>query len=77
MLVCFTENRFVTCLPIDRQRLGQHIPAQANARDNRTSIARQRRGKHASSTVWVMFPVGSVPRGYKGHSQKTRLSIEQ
>jgi hypothetical protein len=26
----------VTCIPIARQRLGKHIPAQANARDNRT-----------------------------------------
>jgi hypothetical protein len=36
---------------IARQRLGKHIPAQVNARDNRTSVARQRRGKHALSTV--------------------------
>jgi hypothetical protein len=36
--------RTVTCIPIARQRLGKHIPARANARDNRASIARQRRG---------------------------------
>jgi hypothetical protein len=33
--------------PIARQRLGKHIPAGANARINRTSIARQRISKHA------------------------------
>jgi hypothetical protein len=33
--------------PIARQRLGKHIPAGANARNNMTSIARQRTSKHA------------------------------
>jgi hypothetical protein len=39
--------RRVTYRPIDKQRLGKHIPAEANARHNRTSIARQRISKHA------------------------------
>jgi hypothetical protein len=33
--------------PIARQRLGEHIPAGANARNNKTSIARQLISKHA------------------------------
>jgi hypothetical protein len=37
----------VTYRPIARQRLGKHIPAGANTRNNRTSIARQRISKHA------------------------------
>jgi hypothetical protein len=45
----------VTCIPIARQRLGKHIPAQANARSNRTSIARQRISKHASLTKEAVF----------------------
>jgi hypothetical protein len=45
--------------------LAKHIPAEANARNNRTYIARQRRNKHASSTIQTVFSVGSVPRGYK------------
>jgi hypothetical protein len=43
------------------QRLGKHIPAEANARDNRTSIARQRTSKHASFTTKAVFSVWSVP----------------
>jgi hypothetical protein len=38
----------VTYRPIARQRLGKHIPAGANARNNRMPIARQRINKHAS-----------------------------
>jgi hypothetical protein len=48
----------VTCIPIVRQGLGKHIPAQADSRDNRTC-------KHASSTIQAVFSVGSVPRVYK------------
>jgi hypothetical protein len=47
----------VTCIPSARQRLGKHILARSNARDNRTYIARQRRGKHASSTIQTVFCV--------------------
>jgi hypothetical protein len=37
------------------ERLGKHIPAGAKARDSRMSIARQRRGKHTSSTIKAVF----------------------
>jgi hypothetical protein len=40
-----TQNDIVTYRPIARQRLDKHIPAAANARNNKTSIARQRRDK--------------------------------
>jgi hypothetical protein len=40
-------NNTVTYRLIARQRLGKHIPAGANARNDRTSIARQRISKHA------------------------------
>jgi hypothetical protein len=38
-----------------RQRLGKHIPAEANQRLNKTSIARQRIGKHASLIIEAVF----------------------
>jgi hypothetical protein len=41
----------VTYRPIARQRLGKHIPVGVNARNNRTSIARQRTSKHAFLTI--------------------------
>jgi hypothetical protein len=37
----------VTYRTIARQRLGKHIPAEANARNNRTSTVSQRISKHA------------------------------
>jgi hypothetical protein len=40
---------------IATQRHGKHIPAGANSRDNRTSIARQRVSKHASLTIETAF----------------------
>jgi hypothetical protein len=66
----------VTCIPTARQRLGKHIPTRANVRDNRTSIARKQRVKHASSTIRAVFSVVSNPRGFK-RTQKTRPSREQ
>jgi hypothetical protein len=56
----------VTCILIARQRLAKHIPAEANARNNRTSIARHGRGKQASSTTQAVSSLWSVPTGYKG-----------
>jgi hypothetical protein len=41
----------VTCILIARQRLGEHIPAETNGRNNTTSIARQRISNHTSSTI--------------------------
>jgi hypothetical protein len=54
----------VTCIPIARQGLGKHIHAGTNARYSRTSIARQRRGKNASSTIEAAFFVWSMLKGY-------------
>jgi hypothetical protein len=42
-----TQKNIVTYRPIARQQLGKHIPAGANARKNRASIARQRISKYA------------------------------
>jgi hypothetical protein len=36
---------------IARHRVAKHIPAEANARNNRTSTTRQRRCKHAFETT--------------------------
>jgi hypothetical protein len=63
------------CIPIARQRLGKHIPAEANARNNRTSIARHRISKHASLTIEAMFSVWSVQIGCK-EALSSRVSNE-
>jgi hypothetical protein len=52
-------------MPIARRRLAKHIPAEANAQNNRRAIARQRRGKEALSTIQAVFSVGSVQSGYE------------
>jgi hypothetical protein len=44
-------NNTVTRTPIARQRVGKHAPAEANARNNRMSTARQGSCKHASLTT--------------------------
>jgi hypothetical protein len=45
----------VRSMRIAWQRVAKHIPAEANARNNRRSIARQRRGKQALSAIQVVF----------------------
>jgi hypothetical protein len=45
------NNNTVTCTPIARQRFGNHVPVEANGRNNRTSIAKQLSCKHASLTI--------------------------
>jgi hypothetical protein len=45
----------VTYRPIVRQPLDKHIPSEANAYDNRTSIVRQRISKHASLVIETVF----------------------
>jgi hypothetical protein len=55
----------VTDIPIARQRLDNHIPAEANAPNNSTSIARQRISKHFSLTIEAVFSSWSVQSGYK------------
>jgi hypothetical protein len=55
----------VRAMPIARQRVAKHIPAEAKARNNRASIARQRRCKQALLKIQAMFSVGSVQSCYK------------
>jgi hypothetical protein len=55
----------VTCISIARQRLGKNIPAQANSRNNRTYIARQRISKNTSITIEDVFSAWFVQSGYK------------
>jgi hypothetical protein len=50
----------VTYRPIHRQQLGKHIPAEANARNTKTSIARQRIRKHALLTIEAVLSALSV-----------------
>jgi hypothetical protein len=65
ILVGWADANIVTYRPIARQRLGKHIPAEAYARNNKTSIIRQRISKHASSTIEVVSSACSVQSGYK------------
>jgi hypothetical protein len=60
----FPVLHILTYRPIAGQRLGKHIPAEANAH-NMTSTARQRISKHASLTTEAVFPAWSVQSGYK------------
>jgi hypothetical protein len=59
------QEVIVTWIPIARQRLGKHIPAETNDCNNRTSIARQRIIKHVCLTIEAVFSVWSVQSGYK------------
>jgi hypothetical protein len=59
------KQNILTYRPIARQRLGKDIPAEANALNNRTYIARQRITKHASLTIEAVFSTCSVQSGYK------------
>jgi hypothetical protein len=58
-------RHIVTYRPIARQRLGKHIPTEANSRNIRSSITRKRISKHASLTTEGVFSVWSVQSGYK------------
>jgi hypothetical protein len=51
--------------PICREWLGKHIPAEANARNNRTFIARQRISKQASLKIKAVLSAWSLQSGYK------------
>jgi hypothetical protein len=55
----------VTCIPIHRQGLSKHISAKENARNNRTSIARQRISKHGSLKIEAVFSAWFVESVYK------------
>jgi hypothetical protein len=59
------RNTYCTCIPIARQRVAKHVTAEANAWNNRTFIARLRRGKQDLSIIQTVFSVGSVQIGYK------------
>jgi hypothetical protein len=50
---------------IARQWVAKHISAKPNARNNKASIAKQRRSKQALSAMPAVFSVGSVQSGYK------------
>jgi hypothetical protein len=41
--------RVVTCTTIAKQQIIKHVTEEANARKNRTSVARQPSGKHTSA----------------------------
>jgi hypothetical protein len=63
----FPLIHIVTCIPIARQRLDKHIPAEAYTRNNRTSIAGQRISKQAFSTIeWMCFLRGPCRGVIKG-----------
>jgi hypothetical protein len=55
--------------PIASWQLGKHIPAEAYARNNRTSIARQRISKQAFSTIerlrFIRGPCRGVVKGQR------------
>jgi hypothetical protein len=53
----------VTYRHITRQRLGKHIPAGANACNNRMPIARQRISKQALSTIERLCFLRAPSRG--------------
>jgi hypothetical protein len=55
----------VVCVPIARQRICKHIPAESNDRKNKTSIVRKRISKHASLTREAVFSAWSVQSGYE------------
>jgi hypothetical protein len=54
----------VRAMPMSKQRVTKHIPAEANARNNR-SVTIKQRGKQALSTIQAVFSMGSVQSGYK------------
>jgi hypothetical protein len=47
----------IMCIPIARQRLDKHIPAEAKAPNNMTSIAKQLITKYVSLTIEAVFCV--------------------
>jgi hypothetical protein len=50
---------------IAKQRLGKHVPAEANQCKNKMSIARQRISKHTFLIIEAVFSVWSVQSDYK------------
>jgi hypothetical protein len=78
----YFHQYIVTCISIARQRLGKHIPEEANARNNRTSIARLRINKHAFLTreavssacpCKVVIKKGSVGKSQLSEAERVQL----
>jgi hypothetical protein len=59
-------------MPIPRQGVAKHIPAEENAPNNWAFIARQRRGKQALSTVQDVFSMGP-PRNYISGTEPNQI----
>jgi hypothetical protein len=70
--VCMASNGIVTCTPIARQRVGKHVPAEANERNDRTCIARQQSCNHASLTK-----EDGVFRGVREDNRRYKFSSRQ
>jgi hypothetical protein len=66
----------VTCTTIARQRVRKHVPAKANALNNRTSTARQRSCNHASLTIENSVSVGSLQKSYLEDNRCYKFSYE-
>jgi hypothetical protein len=72
-----TLEHIVTYRPIVRQRFGKHIPAEAYARNNRKSIAKQRISKQAFSTIeGLCFLRGPCQGVVKGQKRSFELVVE-
>jgi hypothetical protein len=75
-----TVKQIVTYILIARQRLGKHIPALGYARNNRTSIARQRISKQAFSAIkrlgFLRGPCQGVIKGQKGRLRELLSKVE-
>jgi hypothetical protein len=69
----YLAQDIVTHRPIARQGLGKHIPAEAYARNNRTSIARQRISKQTSTIQRLCFLRGPC----RGIIKEQRMSFER
>jgi hypothetical protein len=63
-------------MPIARQRVAKHIPAEANSRNNRRSNVRQRRGKQAVFSVGPCKVDIRDPISEAGSCGRTRMRIE-
>jgi hypothetical protein len=69
-------------VPTAKQRLAKHIPAQADTRNNTTSIARQQINKNISLTIEAVFSAWSVQSDYENEfgsirEVKSRVSGRQ
>jgi hypothetical protein len=63
------------CIPIARQRLGKHIPAEENAPNNRTSIARKRISKQVFSTIERLCFLRGLCRGVINGQRRSTVTL--